>query len=140
MERAHKKKKRDVVNLKFKSLHWLMGRNSSLSLENKLLIYNAIIKPIWTYGIEIWSTAAKSNMMCLQRIQNNILRTLLNAPWYTRNDEIHEYLDVPTIASEADKFKTHYVKRISCHPNPLMTELLVHQAQAPHRLKRRDVL
>jgi hypothetical protein len=30
------------------------GRNSKLSLENKILLYKTIIKPIWTYGAEIW--------------------------------------------------------------------------------------
>jgi hypothetical protein len=29
---------------------------SKLTLDNKVLIYNSIIKPMWTYGIEIWGT------------------------------------------------------------------------------------
>jgi hypothetical protein len=34
-------------------MYWLIGRNSKLSLENKVLLYKTIIKPIWTYGAEI---------------------------------------------------------------------------------------
>jgi hypothetical protein len=44
----------EKVKLKVKELYWLIGRKSPLSLNNKLLLYKSIIKPIWTYGIEIW--------------------------------------------------------------------------------------
>jgi len=29
--------------------------------ENKLLLYKAILKPIWAYGIQLWGTAFNSN-------------------------------------------------------------------------------
>jgi hypothetical protein len=35
-------------------MNWLINRKSQLSLENKIAIYKAIIKPVWTYGIELW--------------------------------------------------------------------------------------
>ena len=47
--------KRKQIELKVKELYWLLGRKSQLSIENKLLINKTIIKPIWTYGIEIWA-------------------------------------------------------------------------------------
>jgi hypothetical protein len=44
-------------------MYWLVGRNSKLSLENKILFYKTmIIEPIWTYGAEIWGCASKSNI------------------------------------------------------------------------------
>ncbi|CAG4980711.1 unnamed protein product [Colias eurytheme] len=79
---THIKKKRDEINFKFRNLYWLMGRNSVLSVDNKLLIYNTVLKPIWTYGVPLWGTASKSNIMCIQRIQNHILRTITSAPWF----------------------------------------------------------
>jgi hypothetical protein len=48
------KKKKQQLNIKTKQMNWLIGRKSQLSLENKLLIYKVILKPIWTYGIELW--------------------------------------------------------------------------------------
>lgn len=36
-----------------------MGRNSALSIDKKLLPYNSVLKPIWTYGIQIWVVASK---------------------------------------------------------------------------------
>ena len=49
----HIVKKRKQVELKVKELSWLLGRKSQLSIDNKLLIYKTVIKPIWSYGIEI---------------------------------------------------------------------------------------
>jgi hypothetical protein len=33
----------------------------------------------------------------LQRLQNKILRILLNAPWFTRNTQIHRETNTPTL-------------------------------------------
>jgi hypothetical protein len=45
--------KRKQLGIKFRSLYWMIGRNSKLSLNNKLLLYKAILKPVWTYGIHL---------------------------------------------------------------------------------------
>ena len=67
--KEHITKKRKQTVLKAKEINWLTGRNSNLSLENKLLVYKAVIKPIWTYGIELWGCASKSNIAIIQRTQ-----------------------------------------------------------------------
>lgn len=135
----HIKKKRDEINLKFRKLYWLMGRNSVLTVDNKLLIYNAVLKPIWTYGIPLWGSACKSNILCIQRVQNHILRSIANAPWFSRNDDIHQHLDIPTVQSEIETYKEKYVSRLTTHPNTLANDLLKPSLGAK-RLKRKDVL
>jgi hypothetical protein len=80
--RDHTVKKRKQVELKVKELSWLLGRKSQLSIANKLLVYKTIIKPIWTYGIELWGCASKSSQAILQKAQSKILRIITNAPWY----------------------------------------------------------
>jgi hypothetical protein len=47
----HIKTERKQLNLKAKQMHWLHGR-STLSIESKLLC-KAVLKPIWTYGIQL---------------------------------------------------------------------------------------
>jgi len=32
-------------------MYWLFGNKSQLSTENKLLLYKAILKPIWACGV-----------------------------------------------------------------------------------------
>jgi hypothetical protein len=45
--------KRGNIDAKIMELFWLLGRKSHLNLENKILIYNTVIKPRWTFGIEL---------------------------------------------------------------------------------------
>ncbi|CAH2092754.1 unnamed protein product [Euphydryas editha] len=130
----HIKAKRDETNHRFRNLLWLLCRQSTLSTNNKLLIYTTIQKPIWIYGIQIWSTASKSNIMCLQRVQNNILRVIAGAPWFARNSEIHDYLGIPTVTAEIERYKKKYMERLSTHPNPLAYQLTT--SRPVKRLKR----
>jgi hypothetical protein len=46
--KAHVKKKREELELRHKKMYSLIGRNSSLSLHNKLIIYKQTLKPVWT--------------------------------------------------------------------------------------------
>jgi hypothetical protein len=61
-------------------LYWLLGRKSKLDLNNKLLIYKVAIKPIWTYGIQLWGTASTSNIEIMERFQSKTLRLITDAP------------------------------------------------------------
>jgi hypothetical protein len=54
--------KRMQIRLTFTKMYWLLGHRSQLSLRNKLLLYKTILKPIWTYGIQLWGTASTSNI------------------------------------------------------------------------------
>ena len=76
---------RKQLDHKTREIKWLSGKNSPLSVENKLLIYKTIIKPIWTYGIVLWGCASKSNTAIMQRYQSKILRLITNAPRYVNN-------------------------------------------------------
>uniref|UniRef100_A0A2A4K8E7 Reverse transcriptase domain-containing protein n=1 Tax=Heliothis virescens TaxID=7102 RepID=A0A2A4K8E7_HELVI len=135
----HIKAKRKEADIQFKNLYWLVGRQSSLSLSNKILIYKAIIKPIWTYGIQLWGSASNSNLEILQRFQNKALRTICNAPWFTRNIEIHEYLNIPTVKEEVNKYSKNYKNRLENHTNELARDLLITEGDIT-RLKRWQIL
>jgi hypothetical protein len=50
----HVKTKRQKLNLRLREMYWLLGCKSKFSIENKLLLYKCLIKPIWTYGIQLW--------------------------------------------------------------------------------------
>lgn len=78
-------------------MHWLLGRKSQLSINNKVLLYNQVLKPIWTYGLQLWGCAKKSNTNIIQKCQNKILREIVDAPWYVRNRDIHRDLGVATV-------------------------------------------
>jgi hypothetical protein len=50
------------LGISLTKMYWLLGLKSKLSTSNKLLIYKAILKPIWTYEIQLWGTASTSNI------------------------------------------------------------------------------
>jgi hypothetical protein len=108
----HVKTKRKQLNLTAKQMHWLLGRRSTLSIDSKLLLYKAVLKPIWTYGIQLWGTASNSNIEILQRFQSKTLRSILNAPWYINNHRIHEDLQMNTVLSEIKKWNTKYLRKL----------------------------
>lgn len=116
--------KRKQLGLKLQKMYWLMGKNSSLSLENKILLYKSIIKPIWTYGIQLWGTASNSNIEILQRFQSKVLRIIVNAPWYVPNILIQRDLKMTSVKDEIKNFYMKYENRLSAHPNELAVNLL----------------
>jgi len=125
--------KRKQIELKVKELYWLLGRKSQLSIENKLLIYK-IIKPIWTYNIEIWGCASKSSQAILQKAQSKILRMITNAPRYASNLTLHEDLKIPYVREVIfEKYAKHH-RKLETYPNPLLHPLL--DTGQPRRLKR----
>ena len=126
------------MKLKAIQINWLINRNSVLSLDCKLLLYKAILKPIWCYGVELWGTASSSNIERIQRRQNKILRLMTNAPWYIKNSNIHKDLSVPMIREEIAKFAGRYLKKLEDHPNPLARAILNNTGHIP--LRRRDTV
>jgi hypothetical protein len=75
----------------------------TLSLHNKLLLYKQILKPVWTYGIQIWGCTKQSNID-IKRFQNEVLRHTVHAPWYIRNNDLYRDLQVDVVSSEIQRF------------------------------------
>ncbi|GFV19825.1 RNA-directed DNA polymerase from mobile element jockey [Trichonephila clavipes] len=98
----------------------LAGRNSPLSLENKVNLYKQVLRPIITYASPVWGAAAATNMKKIQVIQNKILRLITNAPWYVRNDVIHYDLHMEPISSYITKLARNVFRSIENHDNPII--------------------
>ena len=119
--------KRKQLGLTFTKMYWLLSRNSKLTINNKLLVYKVIIKPIWCYGIQLWGTASNSNLSnleILERFQSKVLRMIINAPWYVSNAVIRNDLLIPTVKEEIVNYSKQYRSRLSMHPNDLATNLM----------------
>jgi hypothetical protein len=112
-----------------------MGRQSEQTIENKLLIYKTILKPIWTYGAPLWGSASTPNIEILQRFQNKVLRTIVIAPWYVPNKQLHTDLGISTVREEITSISHKYKDKLTAHPNELATTLLNDEVE-PRRLKR----
>ncbi|KAL4127101.1 hypothetical protein QTP88_011299 [Uroleucon formosanum] len=140
----HIREKRLSLNNKFRILKPLVS-NKHISLHVKLLIYKTLLKPIWTYGIQLWGSAKKTNLNKIQCFQNIAIRKLINAPPYISNHTLHTDLKLKTIHEEAKHFYKRFHNRLSSHSNPLIKNLssLSIPGNPPRRLKRkwcRDLL
>jgi hypothetical protein len=62
-------------------MHWLLGQKPKLSTSNKILIYKAVVTPIWTYGIKLWGMASISNIEILECFQSEVWSIIVVAPW-----------------------------------------------------------
>jgi hypothetical protein len=85
--------KRKQLGLTLTKMYRLLGRSSRLSAPNKLLLYKSILKPIWTYGIQLWGTASTFNIEILERFQSKALRIIVDAP-YVPNNHIRRDLQI----------------------------------------------
>jgi hypothetical protein len=104
-------------------MSWRLRRKSKLSLEKKTLICKCILKPIWTYGIQLWGCAKQSNTKIIQRLQSNILRTITKTPCYVSNFTLRNDLQIPLITEEIKRHSSIYYNRIIGHENGYVTEL-----------------
>jgi len=131
----HLATKHKQLDFKTREINWLTGKYSPLKLENKLLIYKTVLNPVWTYGIELWGCASKSNTAVIQRYQSKLLRSITNAPWYVSNQTLNSDLHIPHVHTVFRERTATHRTALDSHSNPLM-EPLVHPPNN-RRLKRR---
>lgn len=134
--KQHITAKKTQINLKLKQMQWLLGRKSKLATENKILLYKSILKPIWTYGVQLWGCAKPSNTKILQRVQSKVLRMIFDAPWYVSNKTLHDDSGIPLVQEEIRRLTTNYLDRLAGHPNEQVSQLR-DPPEIRRRLKRR---
>jgi uncharacterized protein YeeX (DUF496 family) len=96
-------------------MYCLLGRNSELSVHNKLTLYKQVIRPVWSYGIQLWGSASDSNIQVIQRYEYKVLKCIVNAPWYVRNSDLHCDLGIETVTDIIAKFANSHEKRLEDH-------------------------
>jgi hypothetical protein len=68
--------------------------------------HNTILKPIWTYGIQLWGTAYTSNIEILDRFQSEALRMRVDALWYVPNTVIGRDFQTPILKGEIHRYSS----------------------------------
>jgi hypothetical protein len=105
-------------------MFWLLGSKSKLYTSNTLLVYKTILKPIWTYGIQLWGTASTSNVEILERLQSKALCMIVDAPWYVPNTVIRRDLQIPTVKEEIPRYSSQYSAFLRVQPADLIVNLI----------------
>jgi len=98
-------------------MYGFIGRRSVLSIHNKLMLYKQILKPVWTYGIQLWGNTKQSNTDIIQRFQNNVLRNIVDESWHIRNADLHRDLQMEMVTNDIGKFAKKHEERRRHHVN-----------------------
>ena len=93
MRKGHIKKKN-----KISQLYCLLGRTSKVSVHNKLLVYKQVLKPI---------------VPIIQRFQNNVLRIIMNCPWFVRNADLQRDIGIDTATNVINHYAIAHSLRLS---------------------------
>jgi hypothetical protein len=83
--------------------------------------------PLWhsqPHGIQLWGCTKQSNIVIIQRSQNKILRNIVKAPWYIRNNDLHRDLEVDVVSSEILRLAQKHEERLHLHENVEAIQLL----------------
>ncbi|GFV97466.1 probable RNA-directed DNA polymerase from transposon X-element [Trichonephila clavipes] len=103
-------------------LYPLIGRNSFLSIENKVLLYTAVI--LYTaYACPVWGYAAKTNINILDTLQNSLIRMIVKAIRYMRNDDIRKALKINSFKSHIQNTAINFFNDLEATNNINMQNL-----------------
>jgi hypothetical protein len=66
----------------------------------------------------------QSNTDIIQRFQNKVLRNIVSAPRYIRNNDLHRDLGVEVVSSEIQRFEQKHKESLHHHENVEVIQLL----------------
>jgi hypothetical protein len=133
--KEHIKMKRDELNITFRKMYWLLGSNPSCSFTTNIL-YKQVLRPVWSYRIQLWGCASDSNIQVIQRFQNKVLKCIVQTPWYIRNSDLHRDLRIETVTDIITRLASSHKKKLQNHINSEVSRLLNVQ-DTPRWLKNR---
>ena len=104
-------------------LYPLINTKSKLSVQNKLLIYKTIVRPVISYGCPVWSNICESKYYNLQIIQNKFLRMIGNYPRYKFLIDMHNELGIEYIKNYIIKLTRKFFSQIEETTNVALHEI-----------------
>lgn len=86
--------------------------------------FTSILKPIWTYGNQLWGCVSKCNTQIIQRFQNKVLRNIVDAPRYFSNCNLHWDLGMDTVDQTISKIARNHEQWLFHHVKIEAAQLL----------------
>jgi hypothetical protein len=76
---------------------YFLFKSERLSANIKLTLHKSLIRSIMSYACPAWEFEAECHLLKLQRLQNNVLRTIGNFPKRTSVRDMHKAFHMPYI-------------------------------------------
>ena len=78
-------------------------------------------------------TTANSHARNIESTQSIILRTIINTPWYIRNEELPKDLGIPTVKEEIERYSGKYKIKVD---NQMSYSMIQYKISIPRRLHK----
>ncbi|GFW05197.1 RNA-directed DNA polymerase from mobile element jockey [Trichonephila clavipes] len=121
-------------------LYPLIGRNSELFRDNKVLLFTAVMRPILAYGCPVWGYAAKTNINILDTLQNSTIRMIVGARRYMRNDDIRNAIKINSFKSYIQKIAKKFFNSLKFTNNENMINMPNYNSHDNTKRPRRILL
>jgi Reverse transcriptase (RNA-dependent DNA polymerase) len=99
-------------------------RSSTMSVETKLRLYTAVIRPSMIYAAPVWSKCATYHIQGLQVLQNKILRLIVGVSRATRMSDIHTDLGIAMVGDYLDQLYIRFLESLRDSENPTFRSLI----------------
>ncbi|GFX97403.1 RNA-directed DNA polymerase from mobile element jockey [Trichonephila clavipes] len=114
----------------------LISRRSKLAIRHKVLLYKSIIRPVMSYGSQIWGSAGMCHLKKLHTLTNSFLRQIVNAPWFVRNEVIYRDLKIKPFLPHIKNLSKRFFDKLPSVPNELIRNQPAYDPAVPSSQKR----
>ena len=100
-----------------------------ISLQTKLLMFKAMIRPLWEYSCAAFIASPAAAIQKIQVIQNRCLRMCLNVTMYDKMkvEKLHEKLGIELIAELFKNLAASFGRRAKVHVPPVRELIQEHR-------------
>ncbi|GFU96931.1 probable RNA-directed DNA polymerase from transposon X-element [Trichonephila clavipes] len=114
----------------------LISRRSKLAIRHKVLLYKSIIRPVMSYGSQIWGSTGMCHLKKLHTLTNSFLRQIVNAPWFVRNEVIYRDLKIKPFLPHIKDLSKRFFDKLPNVPNELISNQPAYDPAVPSSQKR----
>ncbi|GFV00135.1 uncharacterized protein TNCV_4058061 [Trichonephila clavipes] len=105
-----------------------------------MLIYTLIIRPVTTYASPVWGHAAKSNIIILERDQNQVIRQITNARLFMRKEDLRFVFNLQTIREFMKQIATKFFTNIPLIDNRTLRKIEIYDPDPSFNTPRNILL
>ncbi|GFT55513.1 RNA-directed DNA polymerase from mobile element jockey [Trichonephila clavipes] len=114
----------------------LISRRSKLAIRHKVLLCKSIIRPVMSYGSQIWGSTGMCHLKKLHTLTNSFLRQIVNAPWFVRNEVIYRDLKIKSFLPHIKNLSKRFFDKLPSVPNELIRNQPAYDSAVPSSQKR----
>lgn len=106
-----------------KILYPLINRKSDLSIQNKMLIFKCIFRPMLLYAGEVWGDCAVTHTKSIQVSQNKLIKLIFKLPYFYSTERLHTISNTNTIDNSLTLMKHKFIQKCQHSENTLIQSL-----------------